>query len=197
METGHPTVNFNNSITEVVKNMKYSMTKETKAQLNAFLNGLASVIIEKAIFLSQNSFGQTKKPGKTLSSREIQAATKLVVPTEFAQFLVEHGTGAVTKYVSSQKKGRTTRTKKAGGSHSVSRVETLIRTYWSGRLSELSSVYLAGVLDFMTNELIDMAGRNAKKNKRQRITLKDMREIISDDPELRKIMSVTGWSFLG
>ena len=64
--------------------------------MNSFVNDLFERIASEASRLSL----QNKK--KTISSREIQTAVRLLLPGELAKHAVSEGTKAVTKYTSSK-----------------------------------------------------------------------------------------------
>lgn len=63
--------------------------------MNSFVNDIFERIASEASKLS--SYSQTK----TLSSREIQTAVRLLLPGELSKHAVSEGTKAVTKYSSS------------------------------------------------------------------------------------------------
>ena len=64
--------------------------------MNSFVNDIFERIASEASRLSL----QNKK--KTISSREIQTAVRLLLPGELAKHAVSEGTKAVTKYTSSK-----------------------------------------------------------------------------------------------
>ncbi|BAM81269.1 histone H2B [Cyanidioschyzon merolae strain 10D] len=64
--------------------------------MNSFVNDLFERIASEASKLAQ--YNKTK----TLTSREIQTAVRLLLPGELAKHAVSEGTKAVTKYTSSQ-----------------------------------------------------------------------------------------------
>lgn len=62
--------------------------------MNSFINDTFDRLAEEAIRLARYN----KK--STLTSREIQTATRLLLPGELAKHAVSEGTKAVTKYTS-------------------------------------------------------------------------------------------------
>lgn len=64
--------------------------------MNSFVNDLFERVAGEASKLAQ--YNKTK----TLTSREIQTAVRLLLPGELAKHAVSEGTKAVTKYTSSQ-----------------------------------------------------------------------------------------------
>jgi histone H2B len=69
------------------------MSKRTLSILNSFLNDLFEQIAREASNLCKYS----RK--KTLSEREIQAAVRLVIPSEIAQHAVSEGKKAFSRYI--------------------------------------------------------------------------------------------------
>lgn len=66
----------------------------------AIINNLVKINIEKIMKAVNTLLLHNKK--KTLSSRDIQSAVRLVLPGELAKHAVSEGTKAVTKYTSSK-----------------------------------------------------------------------------------------------
>jgi histone H2B len=83
-ETGEPEVNFSIYIYKVLKQVHpgTGITSEAKAQVNSLLNVVAEAISSKAAFICH------KDKKKTLSSRMVQAAMRLVLPGELAKHAV-------------------------------------------------------------------------------------------------------------
>jgi histone H2B len=72
------------------------ITQKSMAIMNSFVNDLFQRIATEAANISRHN----KK--KTLSSREIQTATRLILPGELSKHAVSEGVKAVTKYTSSR-----------------------------------------------------------------------------------------------
>lgn len=81
------------------------------------------------------------------------------------------------------------RSAKAGLQFSVSRVESLMRKYLTRdmRLSKYAPVYMAGVLEYLAAELLELSGNAAKDQKRHTITVRDLSFAISRDQEFDKM----------
>lgn len=84
-------------IYKVLKQVHPDVGISSKAMLimNSFVNDIFERIAAEASKLSQYS----KK--RTISSREIQTAVRLLLPGELSKHAVSEGTKAVTKYTSS------------------------------------------------------------------------------------------------
>ena len=61
---------------------------------------------------------------------------------------------------------------------------------YSNRIAAGAPVYLAAVLEYMTAELIDLAGEAALDNKKSRIFPHHIQVAIRSDGELAKILSL-------
>merc|ERR1711935_56774 len=73
-----------------------SISKKGMSIMNSFINDIFEKICSEAARLCR----YTKK--QTLSSREVQAAVRLLLPGELAKHAISEGTKAVSKYSSSK-----------------------------------------------------------------------------------------------
>lgn len=147
--------------------------------------------------LVRNSDGLLKRSKKkTLSEKEIESAVYLTVSDELAQEANKRGTEAVDKYVSNiGKKGttqRSTKSSKAELIFPVSRVGERVKSASSLdglRIGEKAIVFLTAVLEYLTQELLRMAGEVADtgKNKHKRITPRDIKLAINKDKGLEQL----------
>ncbi len=62
---------------------------------------------------------------------------------------------------------------------------------YSERLGVRSPVYLAAVLEYLTAEILELAGNAAKDNKKNRISPRHLLLAIKNDEELNKLMQNT------
>jgi histone H2B len=72
------------------------ISKKSMGVMNSFINDIFDRIAQEAVKLVRYN----KK--KTLSSREVQTAVRLMLPGELSKHAVSEGTKAVTKYTSAQ-----------------------------------------------------------------------------------------------
>ncbi|MBN3321207.1 H2A protein, partial [Atractosteus spatula] len=115
----------------------------------------------------------------TITSREIQTAVRLLLPGELAKHAVSEGTKAVTKYTSS----------KAGLQFPVGRVHRLLRKgNYAERVGAGAPVYLAAVLEYLTAEILELAGNAARDNKKTRIIPRHLQLAVRNDEELNKLL---------
>lgn len=78
--------------------------------------------------------------------------------------------------------------RRAGLSFPVGRVGRLLRTgNYASRVSGMAGVYLAAVLEYITAEVLELAGNSAYQNKHERITPRDIFLAIRMDEDLDKL----------
>lgn len=192
------------------------ITQNALSQMNFMINTIGVKIVEKASFLCSNSLQKStraksgavgqRSPGSkdntvaTLSSRSIQSAVRLLLTKEIAKHSVSEGTKALTKYTSNKSiassgkgkgKGKkaegVARKKRAGLVFSVSRVERLIRKHHCNRVGAGAPVYLAAVLEYLSAEILELAGNASRDNKRIRVKSRHIQLAIQNDEELSTI----------
>ena len=92
-----PTESYSSYIYKVLKQVHPDTGISSKAMsiMNSFINDIESKISEEGGKLARYN------KSKTLPSREVQTAVRLLLPGELAKHAVSEGTKAVTKYTSS------------------------------------------------------------------------------------------------
>mmetsp|Transcript_10268 Transcript_10268/g.15536 ORF Transcript_10268/g.15536 Transcript_10268/m.15536 type:complete len:153 (+) Transcript_10268:112-570(+) len=102
----------------------------------------------------------------------------------------KHGKGkGKGKGVSSDKKQKS-RSQRAGLQFPVGRIARYMRDGGYGRrIGGGAPIYLASVLEYLTAELLELAGNAAKDNKKQRIIPRHIMLAIKNDDELRLLLS--------
>ena len=168
-----------------------SLSANIKSQINYFLNLLAVKIIEQAVSMLSGK--------KTITSREIQSAVRIILPGQLARYAISEGTKSVTKYISADGLGKKKidRSAKAGLAFSVSRVENIIRDNTNTRVGEGAPVYLAAVLEYITAELLELAGNAARDNRKTTIQPRYLMMAIENDEELKKLIQTVDFDVLG
>ena len=87
---------YNSYIFKVLKQVHpdTGISKKAMSVMNSFINDIESKISEEGGKLARYN------KSKTLTSREVQTAIRLLLPGELAKHAVSEGTKAVTKYTS-------------------------------------------------------------------------------------------------
>uniref|UniRef100_A0A8C2SN19 Histone H2A n=1 Tax=Coturnix japonica TaxID=93934 RepID=A0A8C2SN19_COTJA len=78
----------------------------------------------------------------------------------------------------------------AGLQFPVGRVYRLLkRSHYAERISPGSAVYMAAVLEYLTAEILELAGNAARDNKKARILPRHIQLAVRNDDELSKLFS--------
>lgn len=117
------------------------------------------------------------------------AEEAVTVPAEDRE---PEGPGAGSAAESSEARGRrsrSSRSSRAGLLFPVSRVDgQLRRGRFAGRLAARAPVYLAAVLQCVTHKALDVAGRIAKRSRRQRIAPAHLHMAAQRSSQLHKLL---------
>lgn len=90
----------------------------------------------------------------------------------------------------SARKASVSRTKKAGLQFPVGRIHRHLRIGgYADRVGAGAPVYLAAVLEYLTAEVLELAGNAARDNKKTRIIPRHIQLAVRNDEELNKLLS--------
>ena len=83
-----------------------------------------------------------------------------------------------------------TRSSRAGLQFPVGRIHRFLRKgNYSDRVGAGAPVYLAAVLEYLTAEILELAGNAARDNKKTRVTPRHLQLAVRNDEELNKLLS--------
>ena len=175
---------FYNGIKKVIKQVRpdLGIASDALGMINSLTHQIASDIAVE----SSNLCKSTDR--KTLTSREIQAAVRLILPGELSKHAVSEGAKAVTHVAGGMKyiKGAP-RQNSANLQFSVANAEHIIRNGFCARMGDGAPYYLAAVVEYLCAEIIELSGNVTRDDKRQRITVDDLVVAITEDEELAKL----------
>jgi len=99
------------------------------------------------------------------------------------------GKKSIVKLSKSGKSGSVSRSKRANLQFPVSRIHRLLKKgHYGQRVGAGAPVYLAAVLEYLTAEILELAGNAARDNKRQRINPRHIQLAIRNDEELNRLL---------
>lgn len=88
-----------------------------------------------------------------------------------------------------QIQSRAARSKRAGLEFPVVRIDRSLKNgNYAGRIESKSSVYMAAVLEYLTSEMLEIAGAAALENHKKRITPRHLELSIQNDAELSELL---------
>ena len=168
-----------------------SVTKNSMAVLNSLCVDLAKRIIIDAAELTKYS------KRSTIGARDIETATRLIMPGELGMHAMANGSRATLEFVSvpdrtergeGHNKKKVSRSEKAGLVFPVGRISSYMRTGgFSKMIGATAPVYLAAVMEYVIQEIIEVAWECVKKEKKARITPKHISMSIKNDDELNQL----------
>lgn len=83
-----------------------------------------------------------------------------------------------------------TRSSRAGLQFPVGRVARFLKKgHYANRIGAGAPVYLAAVMEYLTAEILELAGNAARDNKKHRINPRHLQLAIRNDEELNKLLS--------
>lgn len=171
---------------------EHGITANAKQQLNSAICHLATEITKTALFLTQKS----KK--KTLSEKEVSHAIKILFPHELSTNSISEGERSVLKFSNEEKKN-TSRQDKAGIIFPPSIAEKFLRNfdYSNYMITKNAPVFLAAVLEYLTQDILQLSAELTNDNNRVRITIRDLELSVRTDPELSSLFTKCSIEFIG
>jgi histone H2A len=159
------------------------LSEDAKCQMTQFINTIGQKIMHAADLMITN---------KTIDSRIIMSAVKIVFPDELARHAMSEGSKAVQKFTTGgagTKSHRESVAIRSGLTFPPSRARHIIEQSKHSRISATAPVYLAGVLEYITADLLELSGNAARDNNKKTVTPVFMLLAIRHDEELSQLMT--------
>lgn len=171
---------------------EHSITANAKQQLNSAICYLATEITKIALYLTQ------KAKKKTLSEKEVLQAVKILFPTELSTNAVFEGERSILKFTNEDRKNAS-RQDKAGIIFPPSITEKFLRNfdYSNYMVTKKAPIFLAAVLEYLTQDILQLSAEIANDNNRVRITIRDLELSVRMDPELSILFTKCNIAFIG
>lgn len=176
---------FSNHIRKVLKQVHPDTGINSHAMIN--INNMMHHVADKLI----KRLDTLKGNRSVLNSRDVQYSVRMEIPAELGRHAVSELNKAVTRYTSTEsgdRNNRVTRTQRAGLVFPPALVENILRDKMSyNRLGATAPVAMAGVLEYLAAEILELSGNSARDNNRTRITPRDVMLGIRNDGELDRL----------
>jgi histone H2B len=196
-------VNFDLYVRKALKlvHPNTGITKDAKLQLSSFIYIVGKRVVQEASLLTSGKLTKSKSKKKNvqkINPQSILQAIRLLFPDEIAKHAIAEGVKAYTRYSSSKEGTRDNLVTKAHIIRPIfppSRVEKLIRQHHDGEVEKFVSIFLAGALQYVAEEFLELAGNASRNDKRVRIQARDILKAITYDEELLELTRTMNWRF--
>lgn len=156
-----------------------SISKQAMDIMNDFCWDIFTKLIDEARELI------FKSNALTIDDKVMQTVVKLMIPGELAKHGLSEGNKAVTAFKEIGKGG----SKAAGLQFPVGRIHRLIKEKSKSRVTKLCAVFSAAVLEYLSAEILELAGNASKDLKVKRMTPRHILFAIRGDEELDNLTS--------
>ena len=190
VETTRSMDTFISYIYKVLKQVhpNIGMTKDAKEYTNKLIHKLLDELFREITII------MGKK--KTISAKEVEKAVQLLIISRHG---LSEGYKALSKYKAAEqgregkKLGRENQSALAGLTFPIPRVTKKIRqAFPKNRVGKYSSIFLTAVLEYITAEILEVAGNISLDESKKRITTDYIKKGINNDKELTNIFSRIG-----
>ena len=168
------------------------LSKKGMETMNSFVFDFFHRILKEAKIIQQ----YTRKI--SLTAREIQTATQLVLIGEIAKHCRSEGEKAMNLYHSSLGSGSGSKASRSGLIFPVGRIARYIKQYgYADRVGNDAGIYLSAVLQYLTHEVLEMAGKIVEDQNKKRIDPRHVMLALMDDDEFSQLMEMVCIPYAG
>lgn len=178
-------INFKQYISQTLHELHPSsqISANAKELINSLLNNLGNKIAREAVFLVSHC------GGKTVSQRAMASSVKLNLTGELTKHALIAGRKACTRYYASNAgstQNPVTAATRADINIPPSRARKIIENNFSKgfSISQMACVYLAAILTYLSEEILELSGNNARDNKKSTINSHHLQYAVRNDNEL-------------
>lgn len=176
--------NFDCYILKSLNNIdnSYRIDEICTKHINHFLNSLCNVIINGSIFVI-DYLGL-----ESISIKDIQTSTKLILTKELFDDVINKGLSTVNDFISSEDVENSTRTERAKINFNI----PLIRSI-SSKLTDLSAVFLAAIIESITIVILDTIIKNMKQINKTIINIEELMFALKNNTKLKELSKNIGF----
>lgn len=185
-------LDFDLYIKIVLNNMHSNMhiNDHAKTSVNTMIHEVARKLCNRMGSLMRDN------NKKTITTREVQTAVKLVLPSDLARHALNEGVRSLTRFAASAsgtKYNHIPQAKRANIKFPPSRAKKLLKKYMPGsqRISVTAGIYFATMLEYLTAEIVELAGNAALNKMKKTISREHLMIAIKSDPELNILFKGT------
>lgn len=154
------------------------ISSQALRQVDKFVHVIGNSLSKKAIQLVRDN------KRKTVTDKVMSSATKLVLPGGLAKYGVSEG----MRHVSKEGKDFL---------FPSSRVKRVFLNNKGVRVGSNAAVFLAGVIEYLVAEMLELSGNSARDHTRKRINVQDLSDAVNNDEELSRLFKHNKIEFEG
>ena len=125
-----------------------------------------------------------------LGAREVQTATRLVIPGDLCRHAISEGGKAMAKYFNHDDS--------AGLVFSINLIHRLLRAgRYACHVQNGAPIFLTGVIEYLNAEILELSGNVARDKKKERISPRDIMLAVRFDEEINQLLSTVIFSSAG
>jgi len=158
------------------KNESMSLSKEARKSIDKLIVQIGTEIAKKC-----------NNP-EHLTAWNLQSSLTNILPKSMVKYAIEDGTEAINNYEKNRTGNKAVRA--SLNLHPIQCDRILRMCNPSSKLSKESSVYMAGVLEYIVTEILVLMGNYSRKNSTTKISLKAFNKVIEEDEDICELLII-------